>query len=107
MIGLRGTILKWCYYYILNRSSSVKICNFYTQYLYFDVPHGSVLCPILFSIYILPIHDIIGQLPGVHYHIYTDEFHLYSFLSNSSNVLPDKSQLCKCESTIRSWILHS
>ena len=61
--------------------------------------------PPLFSIYILSIHDIIGQFPDVHYHIYADDIQLYSFLPNSSNVLPDNSQLCKCASTIRSWLL--
>ena len=63
--------------------------------------------PLIFSIYILPIHDIIGQFPDVHYHIYADDIQLYSFLPNSSNVLPDNSQLCKCASTIRSWLLSN
>ena len=50
---------------------------------------GSDLGPI--SQYILPIHDIIVQFLDVHYHIYTDDIQLYSFLSidgsyNSSNV---------------------
>ena len=68
---------------------------------------GSFLGPLLFSILILLIHDIIGQFPDVHYHIYADDIQLYYFLSNSSNVLPDNSQLCKCASTIRSWLLSN
>ena len=83
------------------------------QFLY-KISYSSLWCspgicsrPLLFSIYILPIHDIIGQFPDVHYHIYTDDIHLYSFLPNSSNVLPDNSQLCKCASTIRSWLLSN
>ena len=76
MIGIRGTVLKWFSSYILNRSSSVKICNFSTQSRipHYGVAQGSVLGPLLFSIYILPIHDIIGQFPDVHYHIYADDF---------------------------------
>ena len=101
------TVLKWFSSYILNRSSSVKICNFSTKSrtLHYGIPHRSVLGPLLFSIYILPIHNIIGQFPDVHYHIYADDIQLYSFLPNSFNVLPDNSQLCKCTSTIRSWLL--
>ena len=109
MIGIRGTVLKWFSSYILNRSSSVNICNFSTKSrtLHYGVPQGSVLCPLLFSIYILPKHDIIGQFPDVHSQIYADDIQLYSFLPNSSNVLPDNSQLCKCASTIRSWLLSN
>ena len=109
MIGIRGTVLKWFSSYILNRSSSVNIFNLSTQSrpLHYGVPQGSVLGPLLFSLYILPIHDIIGQFSDVHYHIYADDIQLYSFLPNSSNVLPDNSQLCKCASTIRSWLLSN
>ena len=47
MIGIRGTVLKWFSSYILNRSSSVKICNFSTKSrpLHYVVPQGSVLGP--------------------------------------------------------------
>ena len=109
MIGIRGTILKWFSSYILNRSSSVKIYISSTQSrpLHYGIPQGSVIDPLLFSIYILPIHDIIGQFPDVYYHIYTDDIQLHSFLFNSSNVLPDNSKLCKCASTIRSWLLSN
>ena len=109
MIGIRGTVLKWFSSYILNLSSSVKICNLSTQSrpLHYGVPQGSVLGSLLFSIYILPIHDIIGQFPDVNYHIYSDDIQLYSFLPNSSNLLPDNSQLFKCASTNRSWLLSN
>ena len=41
------------------------------------------------------------------FHIYADDIQLYYFLPNSSNILPDNSQLCKCASTIRSWLLSN
>ena len=91
IIGLRGTILKWLYSYILNRSSSVKFCNFLHNIVLFII----VFLRDLFSapplpIYILPIHEIIVQFLDVYYHIYTDDIQLYYFLSNSYNVLTDK-----------------
>ena len=76
------------------------MCNFSTQSrpLQYAVPKGSVLGSLLFSIYILPIHDIIGQFPDVHSNIYADDIQLYSYLPNSSNLLPENSQLYKCTS---------
>ena len=36
---------------------------------------GICLSPFLFLIYILPIHDIIGQFQDIHYHTYADDIH--------------------------------
>ena len=84
-------------------------CNFSTHFhpLHYSVPRESVFGPFLFSIYILPIHDIIDIFSDVYYHIYTDNIQPYSLLFRSSNVLPDNYQLCKCASTIISWYLSN
>ena len=63
--------LQWLTSYILNRSSSVKLCDFYfdprTQL--YGVPHGSFLGQLLFSMYIAHIRYIISQSTCVFYHI--------------------------------------
>ena len=50
------------------------------------------------------MNAIIDQFLDDHYYIYTGDSQLYSFLFHSSNELPDNSQLCKCSSTIISWL---
>ena len=74
MIGINCSALRWLKSYILNRSSHVKFCDFSDpRPLLYDFPQGSVLGPLLFSIYIAPIRYIISKFPSVFYHIYSDD----------------------------------
>ena len=108
MIGIRGTVLKWLSSYILNRSSSVKICNLSTQSrpLHYGVSRDMFSAPSS-SQYTSSLYMILL----VNFQMSTITFTLIIFiifiLPNSSMVLPDNSQLCKCASTIRSWHLSN
>ena len=53
--------LKWCQSYLAERCQRVSISDEYSQKLKLTtgVPHGSVLGPLLFSLYVQPIGDII------------------------------------------------
>ena len=106
MIGINSSALKWLKYYILNRSSSVKFWDFSSdpRPLLYGVPQGSVLCPLVFSIYIAPIRYIISKFPSVFYYIYADDIQLYSFLYTST---PDNYQLIACASSIKYWLLSN
>ena len=46
-------------------------------------------------------------LPFIRRIIYADDIQLYSSLPNYSNILPDNTQLCKCSSIIRSWLISN
>ena len=74
----KGDPLKWFLSYLKGRVQSVQIGSTFSreQNLLFGVPQGSVLGPVLFTIYTTPLGRII-QRHGLTYHLYTDDTQLY------------------------------
>ena len=62
--GITGTSLKWFESYLSNRSQCVQIENSTSakKKLHFGIPQGSVLGPLLFTLYVSPIADITYDL---------------------------------------------
>ena len=69
-IGITGIALKWFMSYISDRTSSILINVHISspRNIYYGVPQGSVLGPILFIIYLLPIFDIISKFTLISVH---------------------------------------
>ena len=67
-LGVGGSTLKWFSSYLTERYQSVKIGSTLSnlQKLVFSAPQGSVMGPLLFSLYTYPLSTLIGKHKGVH-----------------------------------------
>ena len=77
-LGLVGTALTWFRSYLADLTHKVMINDTLSSavLLPFGIAQGSVLCPLLFSIYTLPNADII-KTHDTDFHLYSDDTQRY------------------------------
>uniref|UniRef100_A0A8C1W0H1 Reverse transcriptase domain-containing protein n=2 Tax=Cyprinus carpio TaxID=7962 RepID=A0A8C1W0H1_CYPCA len=108
-IGLNNTVLRWFESYLTDRSEFVAMGSSRSRLHAVDcgVPQGSVLGPILFILYMLPLGKVISRL-GISFHCYADDTQLYiktdTHSSTSSTIL---STVTACLEEIRAWMTHN
>lgn len=76
-VGLRGTVLQWFHSYLTNMRYIVSIGNHSSSEISLQsgVPQGSILGPVLFSLYMIPLGSILKY--WVSFHLYSNDTQIY------------------------------
>uniref|UniRef100_A0A672H6K2 Reverse transcriptase domain-containing protein n=1 Tax=Salarias fasciatus TaxID=181472 RepID=A0A672H6K2_SALFA len=103
-VGLSGTALNWFKSYLTDRTEHVALGQSTSSphTVTCGVPQGSVLGPTLFTIYMLPLGQIINK-HKVSFHCYADDTQLYMKMDSTlPPALPATFQACLGE--IKAWM---
>ncbi len=102
-VGINVSALAWFKSYLSDRHQLVAVNEevSYRSQEQYGVPQGSVLGPLLFTLYMLPLGNIIRK-HGVSFHCYADETQLYIYPWPGERHQIEK--LMKCIVDIKKWI---
>ena len=103
LIGIKGTALSWFKSYLSDRFQFVHVKNESSMHakVKHGVPQGSVLGPILFTLYMLPLGNIIRK-HSINFHCYADDTQLY--LSMKPDETNQLTKLQACLKDIKTWM---
>ena len=107
-VGIQGKALDWFKSYLSSRKQYVNMNGTLSNpsELNVGVPQGSVLGPVLFLIYMLPLRRIIETFQ-VQRHGYADDSQLYNYftLSDTTSLSSAINQLQRCAAAVRAWMI--
>ena len=105
-VGISGIALSWFSSYLSNRSFAVNLGHFSSSSasLSCGVLQGTILGPVLFSIYMIPLGQII-QKHNISFHCYADDTQLY--LPLKPNDRRNLNSLLDCLEDIKCWMAQN
>ena len=100
--GLDGTVLLWIKSYLSNRKQKIKIGDSFSEsvILPLGVPQGSVLGPLLFTLY---TSQVISKFNVTH-HLYADDTPIYLTV-DSRNFDSSMEELTECLKSVQEWMV--
>ena len=101
--AIRQMALDWLRSYLKNRNQLIVTASAdpVTQNVSSGVPQGSVLGPILFSLYVAEIEQLVAR-HGFHSHQYADDTQIYAFCE-PHNMPHLALRMAECFSDVASW----
>ena len=105
-IGITDKALDLLKSYFTNRMYRTMINDIQSDefQLKYGVPQGSVLGPLLFLIYLLPLSLLISKFPQIKFNIFADDIIIILILPLKNN---DNSSLINCTNNIRNWLFNN
>ncbi len=105
-VRISGSALAWFKSYLSDHHQFVAVNEevSYRSQVQYGVPQGSVLGPLLFTLYMLPLGNIIRKY-GVSFHSYADDTQLY--ISSWPSETHQIEKLMECIVNIKNWMTNN
>ena len=102
--GLDGTVSLWIKSYLSNRKQKIKIGDSFSEavILPFGVPQGSVLGPLLFTLYTSPLSQVISKFNVTH-HLYANDTQIYLAV-DSRDFDSSMEEQTECLKSVQEWM---
>ena len=105
--GITQSALNWFSSYLTNRTYRVLIqgISSASTNLIYGVPQGSVLGPVLFTLYTSPLSSIIS-MRAINHHLYADDTQLYTCFT-ANEYLSTTEIISSTFETISNWMMYN